>query len=515
MTEILNQLGQSWLEYFALAVVQNTVFLLLVFLALYLARNASAQLRYVISLVGILKLLLPPFLPAEFLGQQTGILTVPAVAGTFLAGTSASSFAMTQQAAAKLEIAGAFFVIWSTVVVGLLLASVISTLRLSFSLRGAIPVIDPIDGIAVGTDVRIFKSGKISMPITIGVFPKTIYVPVSWDRWSHDCRQTVIRHEMAHIARFDGLAQVFQILAQALYFFHPFVWFLNRRLANYREMACDDSSVGIGPHSRLLYSRNLVEIAETVARDPFACESVSTLLRRKNELLSRIQYQMKEGIMHGASKTRLAIVLTVLLLAILPLSWYQSNATPDNVSPPPETTRSESGKTFVDVSVESADLILVNGKKTTLDNFGKGLAKEGGGKDGTVIVNLSCEADLPMGVLFEVQKAMVDLGFNKVNYQSDLVDAMPLVLPSGDVQEKLASIPQEDIAVLRLDASGEAYYDGTKVSIENLHDRVKTHGAKNDKLIIRIKIHKDATYDKFTQALHEVKAGGAKRIVIE
>ena len=522
MIGILNHFGRVWFEFFAFAAVQNTIFLLIVFAALYMARHASAQVRYAISLVGILKLLLPPFLPAFFLFPPAATMT--AVAGPsapFLAGDAPGPASNPFSGLAAPEPAGFIFLIWAAVAAGLILASIVSTLRLSLSLRSAVPVAH-IGATRSGlSSVGIYKSKQISMPITVGVFPRRIYVPESWDNWSPDCQQAVIRHEMAHITRLDGFAQVFQILAQSIYFFHPLVWVLNRRLSQYREMACDDSSVGAGCHSRLEYSRRLVEIAETAARDPFAYESVSALLGRKNELLNRIRYQMKEGIMHGTSRTRVALTVAALLLAILPLSWYQSTATPDKTTAGPGRTtaaqqsgRSAPTKTFVDVSVESADLILVDGKKTNLESFGKGLTKTTAGKDGVVIVNLSCAADLPMGVLFKVQKKMVETGHNKVNYQNDVAGAMPLVLPGTDVEERLRSIPDEDIAVVHVEESGDVEFNDSKVPLESIHEHVKKAVQANDMLIVRLKIDHGATYTHFTRVLHEVKTGGATRIVI-
>ncbi len=62
MIQILNSAAAQWGEFFLLAVIQNTIFLGLVFVALHILRNAPARVRYLVALAGLLKLVLPPFL---------------------------------------------------------------------------------------------------------------------------------------------------------------------------------------------------------------------------------------------------------------------------------------------------------------------------------------------------------------------------------------------------------------------------------------------------------------------
>ena len=59
------------------------------------------------------------------------------------------------------------------------------------------------------------------------------------------------------------------LAVQAVFFFHPLVTYLIGRLRVWREMACDDLSVGQDPHQRLAYSRFLVAFAETVLENGF------------------------------------------------------------------------------------------------------------------------------------------------------------------------------------------------------------------------------------------------------
>ncbi len=129
------------------------------------------------------------------------------------------------------------------------------------------------------------------MPLSYGIFPTKIFVPASWNNWTPECRKMIIQHEIAHIKRRDGLVQFFQLLVQALYFFHPLVWLLSKYINEYREMACDDASIISDEGCPIQYSKYLVEISENVILTQFSNTPVSALIKQKNKLLNRLIYR--------------------------------------------------------------------------------------------------------------------------------------------------------------------------------------------------------------------------------
>ena len=66
MIYTMNNIAGHWLGYFSTTVIQNTIFLGIIFLALYLLRKANARIKYAVAFLGIVKLLVPPFLPGRF-----------------------------------------------------------------------------------------------------------------------------------------------------------------------------------------------------------------------------------------------------------------------------------------------------------------------------------------------------------------------------------------------------------------------------------------------------------------
>ena len=50
----------------------------------------------------------------------------------------------------------------------------------------------------------------------------------------------ILRHEFAHLRRWDDWTNLIQKVVRAMFFFHPAVWWIESRLSVEREMACDD-----------------------------------------------------------------------------------------------------------------------------------------------------------------------------------------------------------------------------------------------------------------------------------
>ena len=82
MIESINEFSVLWADYFLQAVVQDSVFILGIFLILRLLRNRSAALLRTITLVGLAKVVAPPFLPAAAI-EQIEVFDFAQVVGVF------------------------------------------------------------------------------------------------------------------------------------------------------------------------------------------------------------------------------------------------------------------------------------------------------------------------------------------------------------------------------------------------------------------------------------------------
>jgi beta-lactamase regulating signal transducer with metallopeptidase domain/uncharacterized protein YnzC (UPF0291/DUF896 family) len=86
----------------------------------------------------------------------------------------------------------------------------------------------------------------LQAPAVIGWFRPVVFLPVTaLTGLSEDQLQAVIAHELAHIQRLDPFVNVFQVCVETLLFYHPAVWWLNKKVRVEREHCCDETAVSL------------------------------------------------------------------------------------------------------------------------------------------------------------------------------------------------------------------------------------------------------------------------------
>lgn len=84
-------------------------------------------------------------------------------------------------------------------------------------------------------------------PAVRGIFRPRVLLPAGISNLLTPTElDAVLRHERAHIARFDVLAAALHRTVACLFWFHPLVWWIERRLVEERERACDEQVVASG-----------------------------------------------------------------------------------------------------------------------------------------------------------------------------------------------------------------------------------------------------------------------------
>jgi beta-lactamase regulating signal transducer with metallopeptidase domain/uncharacterized protein YnzC (UPF0291/DUF896 family) len=86
----------------------------------------------------------------------------------------------------------------------------------------------------------------LQAPAVIGWFRPVVFLPVTaLTGLSEEQLESVIAHELAHIQRFDPFVNVFQVCVETLLFYHPAVWWLNKKIRAEREHCCDETAVAV------------------------------------------------------------------------------------------------------------------------------------------------------------------------------------------------------------------------------------------------------------------------------
>lgn len=114
----------------------------------------------------------------------------------------------------------------------------------------------------VNRAVEFCASEQVKVPTAIGLMNPAVVIPawVMHELSAPELNQ-ILLHELAHLRRRDDWTNLIQQVVKALFFFHPAVWWIERKIALEREMACDDAVLAEtdSPHA---YAECLVNLAE-------------------------------------------------------------------------------------------------------------------------------------------------------------------------------------------------------------------------------------------------------------
>jgi beta-lactamase regulating signal transducer with metallopeptidase domain len=100
------------------------------------------------------------------------------------------------------------------------------------------------DQLGISRAIRYCQCKWLQAPAVIGWFRPIVFLPATaLTGLTEEQLQSVIAHELAHIRRLDPFVNVFQVLIETLLFYHPAVWWLNKRIRVEREHCCDEIAV--------------------------------------------------------------------------------------------------------------------------------------------------------------------------------------------------------------------------------------------------------------------------------
>jgi beta-lactamase regulating signal transducer with metallopeptidase domain len=97
------------------------------------------------------------------------------------------------------------------------------------------------------------------------LLPKGISAQLSAEEF-----QAIISHELCHVRRRDNLTAVAHMAVEAVFWFHPLVWWLGARIMEERERACDEEVLKTGTEPRI-YAEGILKICQFYIESPLRC----------------------------------------------------------------------------------------------------------------------------------------------------------------------------------------------------------------------------------------------------
>ncbi|WP_164928677.1 M56 family metallopeptidase [Gloeobacter violaceus] len=141
--------------------------------------------------------------------------------------------------------------------------------------------------------VRLCSARDVPVPVAVGLFNPTVILPEALLAQLSDGElEQIVLHELAHLRRWDDWTNLVQKLIEAIFFFHPAVLWIARRLDTEREIACDDAVIAVTgkplPYAACL--ARLIELTRasgTSRLQPGVLSGTSQIRRRVEMLLKR------------------------------------------------------------------------------------------------------------------------------------------------------------------------------------------------------------------------------------
>jgi bla regulator protein BlaR1 len=118
--------------------------------------------------------------------------------------------------------------------------------------------------------LRLVSSIARLEPGTFGILRPVIWLPAGIADHLNDAElEAILAHELCHIRRRDSLTAVIQMTVEAIFWFHPLIWWLTSRLTEERERACDEEVVKMGGAPQV-YAESILKVCEFYLASPAA-----------------------------------------------------------------------------------------------------------------------------------------------------------------------------------------------------------------------------------------------------
>jgi uncharacterized protein (TIGR03435 family) len=175
----------------------------------------------------------------------------------------------------------------------------------------------------IRTPIVALSSEHLLEPGIFGIVRPALLWPAGISRHLTDAHLgAIIAHEVWHVRRRDNLAAAIHMLIQAIFWFHPLVWWLGTRLVEERERACDEEVLQLGNPAQV-YAEGILKTCEFCVPSPLPCISgVSGA-----DLKQRIIRIMTGGVAHRLGvKQKLLLLMVGTLTVVAPISLGRIHA---------------------------------------------------------------------------------------------------------------------------------------------------------------------------------------------
>src|SRR5207302_1570649 len=311
---------------------QSTVFVIAAGLLTLVLRQNHARFRYWLWLVASVKFLIPFSWLVALGSYLSGAHTVAGTNAAFYIAVEEVSQPFTQptmpvipQIAASTgltQLLPLFLaVVWLCGFLVVIFHWYFRWRRISVAIRKSVPLQEGREVQALRRLERATGMGKATemllsrTSLEPGVFgitrPVLLWPEGISERLEDSHLEAILAHELWHVRRRDNLAAAIHMVVEAVFWFHPLVWWIGARLVEERERACDEEVLRLGnqPHD---YAAGILNVCKFYLESPLACASGVT----GADLKKRIEAIMTNRISHNLTLTRKFLLAAAAIMVV-------------------------------------------------------------------------------------------------------------------------------------------------------------------------------------------------------
>jgi bla regulator protein blaR1 len=300
---------------------QSTLFALAAALVTLALRRNAARVRFWVWLAAAAKFLIP-FSLLSGLGSQFSVhrpaqsavsmQTVVNVLDQVVEPLTASHGGSLRPAAAASSIEAILLVVWGLGCATLLIRWGIRWMRIRTTVARAVPatIAAPV---TLNKRIPVKLTAELWEPAVVGLLRPVLLMPSGIaDRLTTAQLQSVIAHEVCHVRRRDNLTAALQMLVEAIFWFHPLVWWIGARMIEERERACDEGVLAMWNQPEV-YAEGILNVCRFYVESKLPCVAgVSGA-----DLKKRVEIIMTHRTVLGLNAPKKVLLATVTAVAIV------------------------------------------------------------------------------------------------------------------------------------------------------------------------------------------------------
>lgn len=360
---------------------QSSIFVLLAAMLAFALRKNQARIRYGVWLAASVKFLIPFTLlmtfgshlakPRTNTPTQTAVYSAVEDFSQPFAEQETLVVPQAQPSPSPINplrwLPPTIVTIWLGGVVVVLLIWATSWFRVSLMMRGAVALREGREVAALrrmearlGLDraIRLVLSRNWMEPGIFGILRPVLIWPEGISQHLDERHiDAILAHEIHHTRRRDNLTAAFHMVVEAVFWFHPLVWWVGRRLEEERERACDEE-VSLLCQQPQVYAESILRVCKFCSESPLACVSGIT----GADLKKRIVQIMTDGSTRKLDFGRKLLLLVVgLTMVLVPVVLGQAKATQRlmlaAIKTAPKPLQATARSIFREIEIPSARLL--------------------------------------------------------------------------------------------------------------------------------------------------------------